>query len=192
MIKKCLLLSLLVLSACSSVAQPVVASWPAFSCTSNDVVLTFVDLQLCTKADAYSKVQVLAGTTPSIAFEQNDSRFDVLSYETADHALAGLPTRMESASAGQALATLFSWHGKAQLTAQQQTLLQVFAINPNTKLSVFKKGDFTAYLRLNAEVADNTIFITAANSEKVYRLIGNFGETEARQWLSQLAPVVKP
>lgn len=192
MIKKCLLLSLLVLSACSSIAQPVVASWPAFSCTSNDVVLTFVDLQLCTKAGAYSKVQVLAGTTPSIAFEQKDSRFDVLSYEAAELALARLPARLESASAAQALATLFSWQGKTQLSAKQQALLQVFDINPNTKLRVFKNGDFTAYLRLNAEVADNTIFITAANSEKVYRLIGNFSEAEAKQWLSQLAPVVKP
>jgi len=88
MIKKCVLISLLAMSACSLVAQPVAEKWPEFNCASNELVLTLVDLNICTKAGAYSNVQVLAGTTPSIVFEQSNDRFDVLSYEGADKALA--------------------------------------------------------------------------------------------------------
>lgn len=192
MIKKSLLLSLLALSACSSIAQPVAINWPEFSCASSEVVLTFVDLRLCTKAGAYSKVQILAGTTPSIVFEQHDSRFDVLSYESADNALAGLPKRIDSSGAAKALETLFSWQTHEQLTAKQQTLLQVFDITAKTKLMLFNNGSVTGFVRLNADAADNTIFITSAKSENVYRLIGNFNEADATQWLSQLSPVVKP
>ncbi|KKO44830.1 hypothetical protein WG68_13410 [Arsukibacterium ikkense] len=186
--RKCLLLSLLALSACSLLAQPVAAEWPEFNCASNELVLTFVDLNICTKAGAYSNVQVLAGTAPSIVFEQNNNRFDVLSYEGADRALAGLAARTGSASTGQALERLFSWRGNHELTAQQQALLGVFNIDAATQLKVFSDGRYTAYIRLNADAPDNTIFITAANSEQVYRLIGNFSEGDAQKWLTRLSP----
>ena len=192
MIKKFVLLSFLVLSACRTAAQPVVATWPEFNCTDNEMILIFVDFRICTKAGAYNKVHILAGTIPSIAFEQNDSRFDVLSYESAASALAGLPKQIESSNAAQALDSMFSWSSQKHITTKQQTLLQVFAITDNTKLMVFKKGDTTAYVRLNTDAADNTIYITSADSENVYRLIGNFSEVDAKQWLSYLSPTVKP
>ena len=188
MIKKSLLILLLSLSACSLVAQPVAEKWPEFNCASNELVLTFVDLNICTKAGAYSNVQVLAGTTPSIVFEQSNDRFDVLSYEGADKALAGLAARTGSASAGQALERLFSWRDKPESTAQQKALLGVFSIDADSTLKVFGNGRYTAYIRLNADAPDNTMFITTANSEHIYRLIGNFSEADARQWLGQLSP----
>lgn len=190
MIRKCLLLSFLALSACGSVAQPVTEKWPDFGCTSDALVLTFVDLNICTKVGVFSNLQVLGGATPSMVFEQN-SRFDVLSYESADNALAGLPKRIDRSGAAKALETLFSWQTHEQLTARQQTLLQVFDITAKTKLMLFNNGSVTAFVRLNADAADNTIFITSQKSENVYRLIGNFNEADAIQWLSYLSPAVK-
>ncbi|MBU1309108.1 MAG: hypothetical protein KKE30_06205 [Gammaproteobacteria bacterium] len=155
-------------------AQSTVTAWPEFSCSNGVVVITFVDLSICNRAATYSKVEVLAGATPTIVFEQGDKRFDALSYEPAEKALSGLPARLAVANAGEALNTLFSWRGNKNLTAKQQTLLQVFGIEAETQLMQFTTGDVAAYVRLNKGTADNTIFMIVGNSSHVYRVIGNF------------------
>lgn len=178
-----LLLSLLALSACSLHAQPTVTAWSEFSCSDDAVVITFVDLNVCTKASTYSKVEVLAGATPTIVFEQGDKRFDALSYESADKALSGLPARLELANGRQALDALFSWRDSS---INQQALLQVFGIDAETQLRQFTKGDVAAYMRVNEGAADNTVFIIIGDSGSVYRLIGNFNKAHVQQWLSLL------
>jgi hypothetical protein len=183
MIKQLLLLSLFALTACSSQAQPTVAAWPAFNCNINAVTITFVDLRICTGAKTYSKVEVLAGATPTIVFEQGETRFDALSYESADKALSGLPARLEVTNARQALDALFSWRDNSNLTPKQQALLQVFGIDAETQLMQFINGDVAAYVRLNKGAVDNTIFIIVGDSN-VYRLIGNFNEADVERWLS--------
>ncbi|MDR6982172.1 hypothetical protein J2X32_000780 [Rheinheimera pacifica] len=184
MIKQLLLLSLFALTACSSQAQPTVASWPAFNCSTNTVSITFVDLRICTSAETYSKVEVLAGVTPTLVFEQGETRFDALSYESADKALSGLPARLEVANARQALDALFSWRGSSNLSPKQQALLQVFGIEAETRLMQFNNSNMTAYVRLNEGAADNTVFIIVGDSNNVYRLIGNFNEADVQRWLS--------
>ncbi|MBU2112771.1 MAG: hypothetical protein KKE94_03240 [Gammaproteobacteria bacterium] len=186
MIKQLLLLSLFALSACSSHAKSSVTAWPAFNCNSNAVVITFVDLHVCTNASTYSKVEVLAGATPTIVFEQGDKRFDALSYEPVDKALSGLPARLELANGRQALDALFSWRDSSNLMPKQQALLQVFGIEAETQLMQFTDGNVVAYVRLNEGAADNTIFIIVGDSSIVYRLIGNFNEADVKPWLSLL------
>ncbi|GAB58797.1 hypothetical protein RNAN_1785 [Rheinheimera nanhaiensis E407-8] len=178
------MLSLFTLSACNSHAQPTVTAWPAFNCNSNAVVITFVELRICTSAATYSKVEVLAGATPTIVFEQGDKRFDALSYESAEKALSGLPARLEAENARQALDALFYWRDSSNLTPQQQALLQVFGIETETQLMQFTNGNVTAYVRVNEGAADNTVFIIIDGSNNVYRLIGNFNEADVQQWLS--------
>lgn len=185
-IKQLLLLSLFALTACSSQAQPTVAAWPAFNCNSNAVTITFADLRICTGAKTYSKVEVLTGATPTIVFEQGESRFDALSYESADKALSGLPARLETANARQALDALFSWRDNPNRTLQQQALLQVFGIEAETRLMQLNNGNMTAYMRLNEGAADNTVFIIVGDNNNVYRLIGNFNEADVQRWLSLL------
>lgn len=189
MIKQLLLLSLFALTACSSQAQPTVASWPAFNCSTNAVSITFVDLRICTSAETYSKVEVLAGATPTIVFEQGETRFDAFSYESADKALSGLPARLETANARQALDALFSWRDNPNRTLQQQALLQVFGIEAETRLMQLNNGNMTAYIRLNEGAADNTVFIIVGDNNNVYRLIGNFNEADVQQWLSLISVV---
>lgn len=186
MIKQLLLLSLFVLSACSLQAQPTVTAWPAFNCNSNAVVITFADLRICTSAETYSNVEVLAGATPTIVFEQGDKRFDALSYEPAEKALSGLPARLEIANARQALDALFSWRDNVNRTSKQQALLQVFGIEAETQLMQFTNGYVAAYVRVNKGAADNTIFIIVGDSGNVYRLIGNFNEADGQQLLRSL------
>ncbi len=189
MIKHLLLLSLFALSACSLQAQPTVTAWPAFNCNTNVVPITFVDLHICTSAETYSKVEVLAGATPTIVFEQGESRFDALSYESADKALSGLPARLETANVRQALDALFSWRGSSNLSPKQQALLQVFGIDAETRLMQFNNGNMTAYVRLNEGAADNTVFIIVGDSNNIYRLIGNFKEADVERWLSLINAV---
>ncbi|MFT5544935.1 hypothetical protein [Rheinheimera aquimaris] len=186
MFKRLLLLSLFSLSACSSHAQPTVMAWPEFSCSDNAVVITFVDLNVCTKASTYSKVEVLAGATPTIVFEQNGTDFNALSYEPAEKALSGLPSRIQAESPRQALDALFSWRDSSNLSPKQQAFLQVFGIEAQTQLMQFTNGNMTAYVRLNEGAADNTIFMIVGNSSNVYRVIGNFSSADVQQWLSLL------
>ncbi|HEY0922855.1 hypothetical protein [Rheinheimera pacifica] len=140
--KPLLLLSLFSMSACNLHAQPTVAAWPAFNCNTNAVTITFVDLRICTGTETYSKVEVLAGATTTIVFEQGETRFDVLSYESADKALSGLPARLEVANARQALDALF-WRGNPNRTPKQQALLQVFGKTQLMPLVLLREKDLT-------------------------------------------------
>lgn len=129
---------------------------------------------------------MLAGATPTIVFEQGETRFDAFSYESADKALSGLPTRLEVANARQALDALFSWRDSGNLTPKQQALLEVFGIEAKTRLMQFTNDDLAAYVRLNEGAADNTVFIIVGDSNNIYRLIGNFTEADVVEWLRQI------
>ncbi|WP_156420326.1 hypothetical protein [Rheinheimera sp. EpRS3] len=132
---------------------------------------------------------MLAGSTPTIVFEQGETRFDALSYESADKALSSLPARLEVTNARQVLDALFSWRDNPNRTLQQQALLEVFGIEAKTRLMQFTNDDLAAYVRVNEGAADNTVFIIVGDSNNIYRLIGNFNEADVQQWLSLISVV---
>ncbi|KKO45444.1 hypothetical protein WG68_10360 [Arsukibacterium ikkense] len=185
-----LLISLLLLNACHSVAQLPEQDWPEFNCSTGSVIMNFVDLSVCVESEVYSKVQVLAGSMPTIVFEQDVARFDALFYEADASSLQILSRHLKQQTAAQTLNVLFRLPAKEQKSELELQLLQVFDMRKETKLSVYLTPGYQAYIRVNPDEADNTIYIADTKSDTLYRLVGNFTEAEARHWLSRLRPAV--
>lgn len=185
---KCLIVALFLLHACHSMAQLAEQPWPEVSCSTDAVVVNFVELPFCVEPGIFSRVQVLAGKTPAMVFEQGAERFDAIYYEVDAQSLRILAQQLSQETAWQALDTLFALPGKKHKSVQEQLLLQVFDIQSDTRLSAYTLADYRAYIRVNPEAADNTIFITETKTNTLYRLVGNFDETQAIHWLSRLDP----
>lgn len=184
---KILVVFVLLLNACYSMAQLPERNWPDFSCRSEAIRLSFVELALCIEAGAYTDVQVLAGSTPSMVFEQQDAeRFDALFYEADALSVQVLAKQLAQTETWQVLDTLFRLPAKAQKSELETLLLRAFEINDATRLLMVEKNNYRAYIRINPQAADNTIYLTQASSNELYRLVGNFSKQQAMRWLQQM------
>ena len=184
---KILIVCVLLLNACYSIAQLPERNWPDFSCGSEAIRLSFVELTLCIESGAFTNVQVLAGRTPSMVFEQQDAeRFDALFYEADASSVQALAKQLAQTETWQVLDALFRLPAKAQKSELETLLLRVFEISDATTLLMMDKNNYRVFIRINSQAADNTIYLAQVTSNELYRLVGNFSEQQAIHWLQQI------